>query len=95
MQETSLDAYNSLLDTLPKVDAKILAEVKLRGVAGSTCDEAEVNLEMRHQTCSAGFTRLKQKGIINDSGMRRRTRSKRFAIVWELSERYYSGTVLR
>ena len=48
----------------------------------STCDEAEVHFEMRHQTASARIRELCELGRIEDSGARRPTRSGRDAIVW-------------
>ncbi|MCA1452171.1 hypothetical protein I6F35_02940 [Bradyrhizobium sp. BRP22] len=42
--------------------------------AGLTCDEAEILLGMRHQTCSARFSDMKRKGWLVTRG-KRRTRS--------------------
>jgi hypothetical protein len=93
LQKTSAEAYDSLLDQLPRIDASVLRHVISRG--DSTCDEAEIALDMRHQTCSAAFTRLKKSGAINDTGYRRLTSSGRSAIVWTMAARDKAGNVLR
>ncbi len=87
MQETSLAAHDSLRDIFPAIHWQVITHLRACYGTGSTCDEAEVALDMRHQTCSAAFTKLKNKGVINDTGARRRTRSGRPAIVWALSQR--------
>ncbi|MDD5387573.1 MAG: hypothetical protein PHQ22_10310 [Sulfuricurvum sp.] len=50
---------------------------------GKTCDEIEVELNMRHQTASCFISNLKDEGFLRDSGKRRMTRAGRHAIVWE------------
>lgn len=80
MRETSMAARES-------VDSKNLERIVFdyidsTGTRGTTCDEAEAALRMRHQTCSARFSTLAKKGKIVDSGKRRLTRSGRRAIVW-------------
>jgi len=54
---------------------------------GFTADEAEINLEMKHQTCSARIRELVQLGFIVDSGRRRDTSSGRPARVYVLTSR--------
>lgn len=49
---------------------------------GCTCDEVELLLDLRHQTASARITELRDEGLIEDSGNRRKTRSGRDAAVW-------------
>lgn len=88
-QETSREAYESVLGELGNIQRALIKHLIDNGPA--TCDEVEVSLDMRHQTCSSGFTRLKDKGLINDSGERRLTRTRRRAIVWTLSARDKAG----
>ena len=87
MQETSLAAHDSMRYEFPKIHRRIIAYLSDYPFYGTTCDEAEIELDMSHQTCSAAFTKLKNRGVINDTGKRRRTRSGRPAIVWALSQR--------
>lgn len=49
-----------------------------------TCDECERLLNAKHQNISARIRSLFLKGIIIDSGKRRKTRSGRNAVVWSL-----------
>jgi hypothetical protein len=42
---------------------------------GLTCDEAEIFLNMSHQTCSARFADMKKKGWLLPTGQQRLTRS--------------------
>lgn len=91
IQQTSLEAYNSLrkgnnplmqeiIDTLAEE-----AEWSYMGGDGLTCDELEQILDGKHQSVSAKI----REGVLNkeieDSGMRRKTRSGRKAIVWVLT----------
>lgn len=65
--ETVMDAIYTTLDEIP---------------GGQTCDELEIALEMRHQTCSASITKLIYGGHLFDTGKRRPTRSGRQARVY-------------
>jgi len=82
VQEVSLEAYESILDDIPRLQKAILTEFIWAGEDGLTCDEVELQLYLRHQTASARVRELAQKGHIKDSGERRATRSGRTAIVW-------------
>lgn len=49
----------------------------------ATTDETEAALHLRHQTCSAAISHMWDEGRVRDSGARRKTRSGRYAIVFE------------
>lgn len=66
----------------PIIREEVFRFVKYMGSAGATCDEAEADLFLSHQTCSARFNELWRRGRIVDSGQRRPTRSGRKAIVF-------------
>ena len=54
---------------------------------GSTCDEMEQILDMRHQTCSARFSEMFHEfGYIKKLGVARRTRSGRWAEAYVLTD---------
>ena len=59
-------------------------EIVLAG--GLTVDQVEVVLNRPHQTVSARVNQLRDSGWVCDSGMRRKTRSGRNAIVWRPTE---------
>jgi hypothetical protein len=60
----------------------VLAAVLLTAARGATCDELEVLVGLRHQTCSARVRELVLLGSLVDSGQRRPTRSGRLAAVY-------------
>jgi len=64
---------------------RIMGFLKNRGKEGATCDETEVLLDMRHQTCSARFTELKADDEIAKIGLRP-TRSGNQAGVYVVTE---------
>lgn len=84
--DTSRDAAASIQGVLNSMQSKVLGWIRSRGDDGATCDEVEAALEMKHQTASARIRELVLKDRICDSGMRRKTRSKRKAIVYVLPE---------
>lgn len=70
------------------VPARVMLMEKVRrciaeaGSQGRTCDEVEEVTGLRHQTASARVNELMTKGVIWDTGVRRKTRSGRNAAVW-------------
>ena len=82
-QETSREAHEHVKRTGRKENykQKVYEHILLNG--GRTCDECERELNMSHQTCSATITGLKKEQSIQDSKVRRKTRTGRNAIVWE------------
>ena len=80
---TSKAAADSLAGLpVQKLKRKVLECISRYGIQGLTCDEAECDLGMRHQTCSARFYDLHRMGAIVDSGKKRKTRSGRYAVVY-------------
>ncbi|HYE07690.1 MAG TPA: prepilin-type N-terminal cleavage/methylation domain-containing protein [Planctomycetota bacterium] len=75
---------------LPRAQAQreaILDFIRSKGNHGATCDEAEVALELPHQTCSARFFDLKEQppkglGLIETLGEVRKTRTGARAVVY-------------
>lgn len=83
--DTSQAAAESLSsEDLNRLQALILAHVADRG-GGATCDEVEVGLHLRHQTASARIREMCLKDWLYDTGMRRPTRSRRTARVYQLT----------
>lgn len=82
IQDTSLAAFysvdhGSLLN-------RVLTQLSL-STDGYTCDELEQVLDGKHQSVSASLTHAKKQGLIADTGKRRKTRSGRSAIVWDIT----------
>lgn len=80
---TSRDAAVAIAPTAAGL-RKLVAETVANHPQGLTCDELEVILNLRHQTCSARVHELVKSGHLVDSGATRSTRSARGtqAIVW-------------
>lgn len=86
--DTSIDAAESHTpEDAKNLRARVYALIATRSstsgkLVGVTSDEAEAELELSHQTCSARFNELRNRGLIVDSGERRKTRSGRNAAVY-------------
>jgi hypothetical protein len=80
--DTSEEAAERIASETGRLQAMVLDEVRRSGGHGRTDDELEVALGLRHQTASARRRELVLKGLVEDSGRRRATRSGRKATVW-------------
>lgn len=101
--ETSAEAHESVKPILRDLQAKVFTALMRYSVrpgpdgeplGGATDDELEAYLQIRHQTLSARRRELVQKGYIEASGKRRKTRSGRSATVWRatpMGMAYYHG----
>lgn len=78
---TSVQSRDKLKSNSHRYRMQIFDLIAMRG--GLTCDEVEVELNLRHQTASCFIRFLTQDGYLRDSGDRRITRAGRKAIVWE------------
>lgn len=82
---TSRAAAADIAPHLGDLEALVLRTIKAGKAGhapGMTCDEVEEATGLTHQTASARINELRAKGRIEDSGVVRRTRSGRAAIVW-------------
>jgi predicted ArsR family transcriptional regulator len=78
--DTSRAAAESIVPHVSTIEGEI--RVLLITLGGCTCDEIEVETGLPHQTASARLKGLSDKGLIRDSGARRKTRSGRAARVY-------------
>jgi len=84
--DTSVEAFATTSASKRAMDRqKIIDYMKKQPHAESTCDEAEVALDMAHQTCSARFTDLQKEERIVNTGKRRPTRTGKQARVYRVS----------
>ena len=79
--DTSEAAADSVEDTAASMRARVLWAIERRGAYGTTDDELEVLLGMRHQTVSARRRELELLDAIHKTTERRKTRSGRTAAV--------------
>lgn len=84
---TSREAAESIEPALAHLEQVVLNAVRAAGPAGLTCDQCEIATELAHQTCSARFRGLEQRGILKRTEVRRPTRSGRSAYVYVAVER--------
>ncbi len=80
--ETSVEAAETMLSPASAIREQVFAYVKERGWTGAICDEAEVSLNISHQTCSARFRELQLAGRIRKTEGKRKTRSGRNAFIY-------------
>ncbi len=81
--DTSRAAAISITPHLERLERSVLGIITAFDERGLTCDELEENTGLSHQTASARINALyRKKGLIRDSGLRRKTRSGRCAVVY-------------
>ncbi len=81
--DTSIAAAASLSDAGPKLCREVF-HVLQQYEHGLTCFELEAAFGRQHQTISARLWDLHTRGLIHDSGLRRKSPSRRWAIVWKV-----------
>lgn len=84
--DTSQMAAEAITIPASQLRARVFAYIESRGATGTTCDEVEHALSLRHQTASARIRELVLEGRVVDSGTRRTTRSGHSATVWIVSD---------
>ena len=80
--DTSAAAADSVADTAGNMRRQVWRLINQRGEYGTTDDELEVLLGMRHQTVSARRRELELLDAIHKTPERRKTRSGRTAAVY-------------
>lgn len=80
--DTSREAARRVRKTVSQKAQTVLQAVTAAGAYGATCDEVEVAIDMSHQTASARMRELALAGLIEDTGLRRPTRTNSPAKVW-------------
>ncbi len=82
--ETTSDTSAGAAAALTDDDRNRLEQLVYGAIAGEphTCDEVEAITGLAHQTASARIRGLVLRDQIFDSGVRRKTRRNRMAVVW-------------
>lgn len=83
--ETSKAAAEAVRPALAFLEEKVLDAIKAAGGKGMTCDECERATGLPHQTASARYRGLEQRGLIRRTDDKRPTRSGRNAVVYQAS----------
>lgn len=84
--DTSIAAAESLAEGVAGLRQRVLDAIRAAGAIGLTPDEAAAQLELTPFTTRPRFSELREKGLIEDSGLRRANASGRKAIVWWVTE---------
>lgn len=88
-RDTSRQAFQSVLDALPAVDAQIVAHIeRISYMGGATCAEIEAATGLKHQTVSAQVRHMVEAGLLVDSGTTRKNENGRACTVWALAPTY-------
>jgi hypothetical protein len=77
--KTSKAAAKSMVPHAPNQRQLVWEFVQKRGAYGATCEEAEIGLKMRHQSCSTRMQELRQLGRLKHVGLTRKTVANRQA----------------
>jgi hypothetical protein len=79
---TSVAAADDLAPVLGRLQALAEATIRAAGSIGLTADELAARLGMERWSIQPRTTELSRKGLIIDSGLRRRNVTNKMAIVW-------------
>jgi hypothetical protein len=79
---TSRAAAVSMQTHTARIRNRILDFIKSRHSTGATAHEIEVMLEIPGNTCRPRLIELRKLGQIKDSGLTRKTSTRRNAVVW-------------
>jgi hypothetical protein len=84
--ETSEEAAQALAPKCGRLQRLTLEAIGQRGATGFTFEEAANDLELDFRSIQPRISELRSKGLVVDSGQRRRNASGKRAIVWTLPE---------
>jgi len=90
--QTSIDAATDMRGCAPTKRKQVLHSIANAGARGVTDDEVQVMLNMNPSTQRPRRIELVERGLVVDSGGKRRTRSGRFAVVWRAVEHNFGNT---
>jgi len=80
--DTSIAAADALAPKLGRLQRMAEAAIRDAGESGLTADEVAARLKMDRWSVQPRTSELKRKGVIRDSGQRRRNVTGKAAIVW-------------
>ena len=80
--ETSIAAAEALAPKLGRLQRMAEEAIRNAGPSGLTADELAASLAMDRWSIQPRTSELRRKGLIRDSGQRRRNATRKLAIVW-------------
>lgn len=84
--DTGREAANDMLSKCGRLQQLALTAIRAAGYAGYTADELAMALSLDRWTIQPRTSELKAKGLIVDSGLRRRNVTGKRAVVWTTPE---------
>lgn len=84
--ETSIEAAEAIAPKCGRLQQMTLTAIREAMGGGLTADEASERLEMDRWSIQPRVSELRAKGLIVDSGLRRRNLTGKRAVVWCLPE---------
>ena len=84
--DTSIEAANAIAPKLGRLQRLAEATIREAGDGGLTADELAARLALQRWSIQPRTTELSRKGVIQDSGRRRRNITGKAAIVWVAAE---------
>ena len=89
--DTSVAAASALAPKLGRLQRLAETSIRAAGEHGLTADELAASLAMERWSLQPRTSELRRKGVIKDSGLRRRNVTGKAAIVWITSENSYEA----
>ena len=83
-EDTSREAAKRMIPHLARLESLVLEAIRAAGPGGLCDHEIERVTGLKHQTASARRRELVLRGLIKDSGTRRKTDSGRDAKAWTI-----------
>jgi DNA-binding transcriptional regulator LsrR (DeoR family) len=80
--EMSVAAADALAPKLGRLQRMVQAAIRDADAHGLTADELAARLELDRWSIQPRTTELRRRGLIRDSGQRRRNATGKLAIVW-------------
>ena len=80
--DTSIAAATAIAPVSARIQRMVLLAIAEVGSRGLTAEELATRLSMERTTVQPRTTELRRRGLIDDSGQRRRNRNGKSAIVW-------------
>jgi hypothetical protein len=82
--DTSIEAAESIIPALPKLQAAVLAYAKMMGKHGFTDEQMNQYFNTYKSSYRARRAELVEKGLIEDSGIREIQANNRSMILWKI-----------
>lgn len=82
---TSAAAAASIAGALPQLEQEVLAVLRARGEQGATTHELAALMGASLVSVSPRIAPLRERGLVRDSGQRRKGDSGRFSTVWRIA----------